>query len=106
MDWFLYDIDLRHESVKSKYRVEIKDVAIKKLCPKKILNIKKQGRPVLLKELDAKIQKCLIVARNRGAVITANIAIAAATGILKHSQDESMNHISFRRKYLSLHGVC
>ena len=37
--------------------VEIKDEPIKNLYPKNFLSIKKQGRQILLKELDAKIQK-------------------------------------------------
>ena len=48
----------------------------------------------MLKELDAKIQKYLIAARNRGVVINTNISIATANGFLKHSNDESMNHVS------------
>ena len=84
---------------KSKYCVELKDAAIKKRCPKKVLNVKKQGRPILLKDLDAKIQKFLIVARNRGAVINTNVAIATANGFLKHSQDESLNHLSLGRPW-------
>ena len=53
----------------------------------------------MLKELDAKIQKFLIVARNRGAVINTNIAIATANGFLKHSKDESLNHLSLGRPW-------
>ena len=41
---------------KSKCHVEIKDTASKKRSPKKVLNIKKQGKPILLKELNTKIK--------------------------------------------------
>ena len=53
----------------------------------------------MLKELGAKIQKFPIVARNRGAVINTNIAIATANGFLKHSKDESLNHLSLGRPW-------
>lgn len=53
----------------------------------------------MLKEVDAKIQKFLTVARNRGAAINTNIAIALANGFSKHSKDESMNDLSLRRSW-------
>ena len=51
---------INHFTFKSKYYVEIKDAVIKKRSPKKLLNIKKGGKPILLKEL---------VATNCGALI-------------------------------------
>ena len=53
-----------------------------------------------MKELDAKIQKFLIVAGNCWAVINTNIAIATGNGCLKHSKDESMNHLSLGRPWV------
>ena len=84
---------------KPKYHVEIKNAAIQKRSPKKVLNVKTQGRPILLKELDAKIKKFLILARNHRAVINTNIAIATANGFLKHSKDESLNHLALGRPW-------
>ena len=53
-----------------------------------------------MKQLDAKIQKFLIVAGNYGAVINTNIAIATANRCLKYSKDESMNHLSLGRPWV------
>ena len=71
---------------KSKYHVEIKDEPIKNLYPKSFLSIKKQGRPILSKELDAKIQKNSDGSYNCGTVFNTNIAIATANGFLKQGR--------------------
>ena len=55
-----------------KYYVAKYYAAVKKLCPRKLFNVKKQGRPILLKELDKKVQKILVAVRNRGTVININ----------------------------------
>ena len=46
-----------------------------------------------------KVQKFLKLARNHGAVINSNIAIATATGFLKNSTDESINHLNLTRPW-------
>ena len=67
------------DTFESKYHV-INDSAIKKHSPKKVLNIKKGWRSILLKKLDTKIQKFLIVTINCGTVINISIAIPFANG--------------------------
>lgn len=64
----------------SNYHVEFKDGTFKKRCSKKILNIKKRRRSILLKELNKKIQKHLIVTGNCWALISTDMIIARAIG--------------------------
>ena len=63
------------------------------------LELKKQGRPLLLREINLKVQKFLKVARSRGAVINTSIAIATANGFIKHSKYESLKHLSLERSW-------
>ena len=84
---------------KSKYRIEIRQATKEKRSPKKVLELKKQGRPILLREIDLKVQKFLKVARSRGAVINTNIAIATANGFIKHSNEDSLKHLSLGRSW-------
>ena len=79
---------------KSKYRIEIRQATKEKPSPKKLLELKKQGRPLLLREVNLKVQKFLKVARSRGAVINTNIAIATANGFINYSNDEFLK-VSF-----------
>ena len=69
---------------RSKYRIEIKQATKEKRSPKKVLELKKQGIPLLLRKTDFKVQQFLKVARSRGAVINTSIAIATANGFIKH----------------------
>ena len=62
----------------SNYHVEFKDGTFKKRCSKKILNIKKRRRSILLKKLNKKIQKHLIVTGNCWALINTDMIIARA----------------------------
>ena len=64
----------------SNYHVEFKDGTFKKRCSKKILNIKKRRRSILLKELNKKIQKHLIVTGNCWALISTDMIVARANG--------------------------
>ena len=84
---------------KSKYRIQVKTDLKHKCSPKKTLPVKQRGRPTLLGDPDAKVQKFLKLSRNRGAVINSNIAIATATGFLKTSIDESINHLTLTRPW-------
>ena len=70
-----------------------------KESPKKRLELKKQGRPLLLREIDLKIQKFLKVATSRGTVINTSIAIATANGFIKHSNDKSLKRLSLERPW-------
>ena len=79
---------------KSKYRIEIRQATKEKPSPKKLSELKKQGRPLLLREVNLKVQKFLKVARSRGAVINTNIAIATANGFINYSNDEFLK-VSF-----------
>ena len=79
---------------KSKYRIEIRQATKEKPSPKKLLELKTQGRPLLLREVNLKVQKFLKVARSRGAVINTNIAIATANGFINYSNDEFLK-VSF-----------
>ena len=76
---------------KSKYSIEIRQATKEKPSPKKLLELKTQGRPLLLREVNLKVQK---VARSRGAVINTNIAIATANGFINYSNDEFLK-VSF-----------
>ena len=84
---------------KSKYHIEIRQATKEKRSPKKVLELKKQGRPLLLREIDLKYQKFLKVARSRGAVINTSIAIATANGFIEHSNDKSLKHLSLERPW-------
>ena len=79
---------------KSKYRIEIRQATKEKPSPKKLLELKKRGRPLLLREVNLKVQKFLKVARSHGAVINTNIAIATANGFINYSNDEFLK-VSF-----------
>ena len=78
----------------SKYSIEIRQATKEKPSPKKLLELKTQGRPLLLREVNLKVQKFLKVARSRGAVINTNIAIATANGFINYSNDEFLK-VSF-----------
>ena len=80
-----------------KYRIEIRQVTKEKRSPKKVLELKKQGRSLFLRKIDLKVQKCLIVARSCGTVINTSVAIATANGLIKHGNGECLKHLSLER---------
>ena len=61
---------------RSKYRIEIRQPTKEKRSPNKILELKKQERPLLFREIDLKVQIFLKVERSSGAVINVSITIA------------------------------
>ena len=85
------------QTFRSKYHMKVRQPT--KESPKKRLELKKQGRPLLLREIDLKIQKFLKVATSRGAVINTSIAIAPANGFIKHSNDKSLKRLSLERPW-------
>ena len=80
---------------KSKYCIEIRQATKEKRSPKKVLELKKQRKPLLLRKIDLKVQKFLKVARSCGTVINTSIAIATATSreekIAKEKNAEEKN---------------
>ena len=83
---------------KSKYRIEIRQATKGKRSSKE-QELKEQGRPLLLIEINLKVQKFLKVARRRGVVINTSIAIATAKGFIKHSNDCFLKHLSLERPW-------
>ena len=75
---------------KLKYHTEIRQATREKRSPKKVLELKKQRRPLLLREINLKVQKYLKVARSCGAIIITSTSIATANGFIAHSNDESL----------------
>ena len=59
---------------KKKYKAIIKDAARKKVLPKKTIAAQKQGRPVLLGEIDELAQKFLLAVRKNGGAVNAVVA--------------------------------
>ena len=86
------------QTFKSKYRIEIRQ-ALKEKRSQKEQELKEQGRPLLLIEINLKVQKFLKVARRRGVVINTSIAIATAKGFIKHSNDCFLKHLSLERPW-------
>ena len=84
---------------KSKHCFEIRQARKDKRSPKKVLQLKKRGRSLLLREIDFKVQKFLKVVRSHGVVINTSIAIATANGFIKHSNDKSLKHLSLERPW-------
>ena len=86
------------QTFKSKYRIEIRQ-ALKEKRSQKEQELKEQGRPLLLREIGLKVQKCLKVARCRGVIINTGIAIATANGFIKHSNDASLKHLPLEKPW-------
>ena len=83
---------------KSKYRIEIRQATKGKRSSKE-QELKEQGRPLLLRGINLKVQKFLKVARSRRVVINTSIAIATAKGFIKHSNDCFLKHLSLERPW-------
>ena len=64
---------------------DLKSAKAKGLCPKKAIPkySVKTGRPLMLGELDSMVQKYLLAASNRGAVVSRASAVSAAKALLK-----------------------
>ena len=63
---------------KKKYKAIIKDAARKRISPKKATAARKQGRPILLGEIDEMVQRLLLAVRKKGGVVNVVVARSVA----------------------------
>lgn len=83
---------------KKQYQEELKESRIQRRSPNKILKAKRRGRPLLLGNIDAMVQKFLKSTRSRGGVVNSSVAIAVADALVKRYPEYELEHIQFRNR--------
>ena len=76
-----------------KYEAMIKHAARKKVSPKKAIAARKQGRPVLLGEIDEMVQRFLQAVRKKSGVINAVVARSVIKALVKRSGKKELEVI-------------
>ena len=77
----------------------IKDAAREKDSLKKAIAARKQGRPVLLGEIDEMVQRFLLAVRKEGRVVNAVVARSVAKALVKRSGKKELEVIDLDSRW-------